>query len=837
MQQKNFFAGAFVLTFVCLWPAHAAGPESSMSNRKQLISSYGHLPLTFEANYGQTDRRVRFLARGRRYALFLTESGAVVSLYQPQGTTALQIKPVGANPGATAIGVNELSDRSNYFVGKDPQHWHTNIPTYAAVKYEAVYPGIDLVYRGNQGQLEYDFRLAPNANPAQIELSFAGAGNVSLNRSGELVIELGGGQLIEHTPVAYQDIGGRRRSVSCRYVLRGSGRVGFKLSAYDTTKPLVIDPTLSYSTYLGGSGFDAGFAVAVDHAGNAYITGTTESPNFPTTAGSFQTSFAGNRDVFVTKLNAAGSSVVYSTYIGGTDFDEGGGIAVDSTGNAFVTGRTYSSDFPTTASAFQPTFGGTDDIFVSKLNAAGSALLYSTYVGGSDSDEGSDIAIDSSGNAYITGLTGSFDFPITANAFQKTPFDGPFDAFVSKLNPAGSALVYSSYLGGSEDDEAFGIAIDSSGNAYVTGLTGSLDFPTTPGAFQTKFGGSEDAFVSKVNASGSALLYSTYIGGSGGDDGFGIAVDTSGNAFVTGFTNSSDFPTTSGAFQTTLAGTGSTFVSKLNSSGSALMYSSYLGGSGFDGGGRGIAVDAAGNGYVTGATSSSNFPISSDAFQTTFGGVEDAFVTEMNAAGSSLIYSTYLGGSGDDGGFYLTLDAAGNVYLAGLTGSSNFPTTIGALQPTPGGNSDAFVSKFSFGMPFSCFTGKLEFNVNTGTFEINATFNVGAGGSINPSTEPVTLAIGSYSVTIPAGSFVRHDDLFQFEGIIKGTRLQMLIRHRNCEDGIGSSNSMKCACNAGSYTLQAQGRGANLKGIANPVTVTLSIGNDTGTTQIRAGLE
>ena len=392
---------------------------------------------------------------------------------------------------------------------------------------------------------------------------------------------------------------------------------------------------LEYSTYLGGSGVDQGYGIAVDSAGNAYVTGSTESTNFPT-ANAFQNTFGGGGDAFVTKLNAAGSALVYSTYLGGSDGDFGAGIAVDSAGNAYVTGVTDSTDFPT-ANALQNTnSGGIADVFVTKLNAAGSALAYSTYLGGSDFDSEPNIAVDSAGNVYVTGHTESTNFP-TANAFQSTSGGGGGDAFVTKLNAAGSALVYSTYLGGSEAEFGGGIAADSAGNAYVTGTTDSDNFPTANALQPTSGGGTGladgDAFVTKLNAAGSALVYSTYLGGSDFDYGGGIAVDSAGNAYVTGVTDSDNFPTAN-AFQSCTYGSNQdVFVTKLNAAGSALVYSTYLGGSLFEDSGD-IAVDSAGNAYVTGSTYSTNFP-TANALQSTSGGDRDVFVAEAQHGGIS----------------------------------------------------------------------------------------------------------------------------------------------------------------------------------------------------------
>jgi len=530
--------------------------------------------------------------------------------------------------------------------------------------------------------------------------------------------------------IIYQEIDGVRREIDGGYIRKGAKRVGFQLAAYDTTRSLVIDPVLAYSTYLGGSGFDESHGIAVDAGGNAYVIGSTGSADFPTTSGAFQSTFAGGTtpspfDAFVTKLNPTGTGLVYSTYLGGSVSDEASSIAVDANGSAYLTGSTNSADFPTTAGAFQPNFAsGTSDAFVTKLDHTGSAIVYSTYLGGSaaaDSfDSGTGIAVDAAGNAHVTGYTTSTNFPTTPGAFQPTAsvpdrtfFTNPPDAFVTKLNPTGSALVYSTYLSGSGHDLPFGIAVDGDGNAYVAGSTTSTNFPTTPGAFQSTlapdplFGHPQDAFVTKFDPAG-ALVYSTYLGGSGDDKGTAITVDPAGNAYVTGGTGSTDFPTTAGAFQPAWGGGfDKTFVTKLNATGSTLVYSTYLGG-GSGASSSGIAVDADGNAYIIGLTflqcgrfsCFSDFPTTLGAFQPSYGGGNsDAFVTKLNPAGSGLVYSSYLGGSSNDYGSGIALDASGNTYVTGATISSDFPTTPGALQAVGGGfingssNSDAYVAK------------------------------------------------------------------------------------------------------------------------------------------------
>src|SRR6266513_368742 len=563
------FVTGFALSF-------AAAAEARVSQ------SYGKLPLHFEANQGQTHQDVRFLARGAGYSLYLTPTEAALTLTkqvsparkpaargksEPRGPatgTALRMSFAGANPRPRVTGLEELPGKANYFIGNDPAKWRTNVPTYAKVRYTDLYPRIDLLYYGNQRQLEYDLVVRPGADPTRIVLDIQGADRLQVDAQGDLVLQTTVGPIRQRKPVIYQEIDGVRKDIPGGYVLKGEHQVGYKVAAYDASQPLVIDPVLSYSTYLGSSDEEGETRIAVDAAGNAYVAGETVSSNFPTTAGAFQTTFGGGvfgaGDSFVTKRNPTGSALVYSTYLGGGSSDDyGEGIKLDAAGNAYVTGGTGSTVFPTTAGAFQRTFGApvcdgcTSNAFVTKLDPTGSALVYSTYLGGSGRDGGWGIAVDTLGNAYVTGGTSSTDFPTTAGALKTTSPGG--GAFVTKLNPTGSGLVYSTYLGGSGNDYGYGIAVDTLGNAYMTGVTFSTDFPTTPGAIQTTFGGGGgffrggDAFVTKLNPTGSALVYSTYLGVLGSDTGFAIALEYP-NAYVTGHTLSRNFPTTTGAFQT-----------------------------------------------------------------------------------------------------------------------------------------------------------------------------------------------------------------------------------------------------------------------------------------------
>jgi len=701
--------------------------------------SYSRIPLSFVANHGQIDKKIKFTSRGSGYSLALTPTTFALAIAHPRNknnekpmvqtrasASVLQATVLGGNAAAKLTGLERLLTRTNYFIGSDPRKWKTNVPNYAKVKYSGVYPGIDLVFYGNQNFLEYDFIVSPGADPGVIALGFEGITGMRVDEKGDLVLGMDAGEIRQSRPVVYQQIDGTRRLIPASYLIKGKKQIAFQIANYDRSKPLVIDPTLAFSTYLGGSGSDTGQGIAVDSAGNSYITGSTLSTDFPVTPGAFQTGKAGigESDAFVTKMNSTGTALIYSTYFGGGNRDIGNAIALDGAGNAYITGLTDSADLPTTPGAFRTTPVLTDefDAFAMKLNATGTALVYSTYLG---SVVGIGIAVDSAGNAYIAGQADG-NYPTTPGAFQTVP-GGSSDGFVTKLNSTGTALIYSTFLGGSGFDIASEITIDSAGNAYVTGEAGA-GFPVTPGAFQTAFNGFRDAFVTKLNPAGTALVYSTFLGGSGSDNGSGIAVNAAGNAYVTGTTDSLNFPATPGAFQSVIAGGSDAFVTELSAAGDALAYSTYLGGDGNDFGSD-IALDSAGNASVVGLTGSSDFPTTADAIQSAYGGNNDAFITRLNAAGTGLVFSTYLGGSNGDSGFSISVDPAGSIYLAGSTSSADFPTTPGAFQTVFGGNSDAIVAKVVFSNFDVCFkddgNGDLfQFNSTTGEYR----FTQSSGG-------------------------------------------------------------------------------------------------------------
>lgn len=703
----------------------ALGTLQAQPSAPALDAMYGKLPLSFESNMGQTDASVNFLARGSGYNIMLTRTEAVLvlgrrkamgsserptsGLVRRQSTesleqTVVRMRMVGADPAAPMRGGLLLPGKANYFRGKDPARWRTDIPTYRQVLQPGVYPGIDLVYYGNQRQLEYDFVVGPGADPRQIRLAYDGVDGIEVEPGGDLLLHTPLGELRQHAPVIYQEIDGVVRNVAGAQVVTGRGEIAFEVRDYDTSRPLVIDPRLGYSTLLGGGGGDQAMALALDSSGNAYVCGwTTSFVTFPVTPSAFQRTSRANSDVedpsdaFVSKMNPTGTALVYSTYLGGDAVQEAKAIAVDSAGSAYVAGWTVSFDFPTTLGAFRQE--STDiccqDTFVTKLSPTGSTLVYSTFLYGSNHDDILAVAVDSSGNAYVTGATRSSDFHITTGAFQPTYGGGQWDAFVTKLNPSGSGLVYSTFIGGSGDEEGMSLAVDSTGSAYMAGYTTVVArFPATAGGYRSSSSGGTDAVVVKLNPAGSALVYSAALGGAGDDLPWAVAVDAQGNAYVAGQTTSTGFPVTQGAYQSTSRGSDDAFVSKLNPAGSSLVYSTVIGGSLADRA-YGMALDSRGYVYLTGRTYSTDFPTTADAQKKTLSGSWDAFVCQLNDTSSSLLYSTYLGGSATETGNAIALDASGSAYIAGGTSSIDFQTTPGPYQMALLGGLDAYIVKIT----------------------------------------------------------------------------------------------------------------------------------------------
>ena len=647
------------------------------------------LPLRFEPNRGQTDAEVDFVARGRDSTLFLTGGDAVLSLQRDERTYVTRMHLAMGNTRAAATGEHPQTGRSSYFRGKDPEKWITDVQHFSSVRYEEVYPGIDLRYYGNRRLLEYDFIVAANVDPGTISLEFQGIERIEVIESGALVLTLPGtgGQVRFAPPVSYQQIDGVRRPVESRYLLSGREQVAFALGPYDASHTLVIDPVLAYGTYLGGSAGERGYTLEADGAGNAYISGYTTSNPFPT-VGAYDATHNGGQDIFVTKLSADGSNILYSTYIGGSGDEEARDITVTGSGEAIVTGDSNSTNYPVTNGS---SLKGAVDPVVTRLNADGNGLVYSGYYGGDTWDNGRGIAVDTSGNAYVTGYTrSSSGFPLTGGAYDLT-HGGITEAFVIKLNGSGT-VVYGTYLGGSNDEQGLAIVVDGSGNAHVTGYTTGSNFPTTGGAFDTSHNGGEDVFLTVLNAAGSALVYSTFLGSSGDDHGSDITLDTSDNIYLTGYARPSGFPFTAGAYDTTHNGNQDAFVTKFSAA-KTMVFSTFYGGVNNDRG-NGIRVDTSGRVYVAG-DAQSVIPVTGDAFQSVMEGFLDTFFIVLDAAGTNLVYGTYLGGTKYDYGNALGLDNANNAYIAGQTDSTDFDTTPGAYdEGWNGGGDDVFVAKF-----------------------------------------------------------------------------------------------------------------------------------------------
>jgi hypothetical protein len=676
------------------------------------LPQWGQLPLSFEPNVGQTAPAVQFQVRAPGGTLGFLPTEVALALPAAAGATTatsqlIRLQFLGANSATTITGHDELPGKANYLRGQDPAQWKTNVPTYAGVTYTSLYNGINLAYAGTAGVLKGTYTVAAGADATAIRWRYAGASQVQVDAAGNLQITVAGaaGQaahaITEQAPVAWQEIAGARVPVAARYAVAADGAIAFALGAYDRSQALTIDPTLTFGSFLGGSLDEYGYGLGVDAAGNVYVAGQTASTDFPL-VDQLYTDSADN-DAFVTKINAAGTAVVYSTYLGGNGSDWAEDLAVDPAGNAYTTGRTGSADFPTTANAVQATSGGSTDAFMSKLAPDGATLLYSTFLGGVDVETGRSIAVDASGMAYVSGTTSGANFPVK-NAYQAT-FGGEMDFFVAKLNTQASgdaSKLYATYLGGSgleyaRNFEAGGrIAIDAAGNLYLADETYSANYPTSPGALQSAYsaGGNADTVITKLNSAG-ALVASTYLGRAGGSEhGRGVAVDGAGNIYVTGYGAADSFPTTAGAYKA-CGGGNDFFVAKLNPTLSDIVWATCVAyGSPYR-----LVVDSANNVYAAGVTRSTTFPLV-NAIQTAFQGFEDAFVVKLNPAGTAILFSTYLGGHESPSGqnahsaaYDLALDAANppNIYVTGSTDTSDFPVAQ-PFQPYAGGR-DAFVVK------------------------------------------------------------------------------------------------------------------------------------------------
>lgn len=809
------------------------------ASKRNQVERLGVGPLSFIENRGQFDADVKFQAKSGGKILWFTSTGIVFDVQRPVSDSKSGVEHgpktamfsrasesalfggkferlVFAEDFASAnVSPNIEASAAqpgiyNYFIGNAPKNWRAGVVGYSQVLYHDVWPGIDVRFVVKEKDIEQEFLVHPGADASLIRISYRGAKGLQVAGDGSLIVQTAFGPLREGTPRIYQEDRGRRTSVRGKYKISGELAYAFQLGSYRKTNTLVIDPTLLYSTYLGGSGLDSASGIAVDSSGHAYVTGYTQSTNFPTTPGAFETTATAGQYVFVTKLNALGSALVYSTYLSNA---VGIGIAVDSAGEAYVAGGGAGAGFPTTSSAFQTAcFGGA---FFTKLNATGSGLIYSTCLGESDdafvADTAFSVAVGPNGQAYLAGYCGSA-YPTTGGAFQ-TAFAGSRDAFVTVIDPtlSGSAsLIYSSRIGGggsgnNTDNYSEAVAVDAFGNAYVAGSTTSPNFPTTPGAYQTNYTGGAcyygpcyNVFVAKFNPSFSgtqSLIYSTYLGGNGGGAGIwlgdtaqGIAVDALGNAYVTGETNSPNFPLTPGAYSAPsisvcypncTPGFQNVFVTKLNSGGSGLVYSSQIGNTGLGRGypaGDGIAVNSSSEVYVVGDVAGqggagSPFPVTPDAFQPVDPFYNNhGFISKLNAQGSGLVYSSFLGGTAADGIQGIAIDGVGDAYVAGGTASINFPTTPSAVQPAAAGAGDAFITKFPLGAPGGLsITGILpNAGGNAGTLSpeiIGSGFHAGAtvalvvgltqilGSSVTVGSEGRTIATSFNLIGVSAGNY------------------------------------------------------------------------------------
>jgi hypothetical protein len=870
---------------------------ASLARQTEILAAYGKLPLDFEQNQGQSDPRVRFVARGNGYTLFFTGTDATLlleatsaspnkqldryGLFPPvsarrpseeQKSAVLRLSLEGSNHVAGVSGLDLQPGRSNYFIGNKPEQWHRNVPHYARVKYERVYPGIDLIYYGNQGQLESDYVVSPGADPNRIALHIDGAEHLDLDSLGNLVLATTGGDLSLHRPIAYQEDAGTRKPVAAHYILRGTRSVGIEVASYDSRQPLIIDPVVVYSTYLGGSSNDLASAIAVDPQGNAYMTGWTQSTDFvPAATPGFQKTWpmpsVGNAHVvFVAKLNPTGSGLVYATYLGGTgsaSVDQGFGIALDSNKDAFVAGTTAAFDFPHTPNAYQTqdrsNSGGT--AFLTELDPSGSSLLYSTFVGGTGAAEAHAVAVDASGLAYITGVTTTSDFPTTPNGIPNSGttcssagLSTGSLAYVSKFNTTAvgiGSLIYSTLLGGTCAQAGNAIAVDSNAVAYIGGITSSTDFPVTPINFQSQelAGTGGNAFVAKIDTTltGQAgLLYATLIGGTGSTQGggdiiHGLALGPGLDVFVVGSSGSTDFPTTATAFQRTTSSTvpKTAFIARFNTTATtgpaSLVYSTYLGdtgaggiGSGFSQG-NGIVVDPQDNAYIAGNTTADSFPITAGAPQPTRKG-QNTYVSVLNPTGTGLIFSTYWGGEASDVAFGMAIDknTPPNIYFAGSTSSGTFPIVPnpGAFQVLKNGVQDAFVSKLT---PAAAATGVtlLPGSLAFGNQPVNTTSTALSATLTNNGSSQVTGIL----ITITGNN---PNDFTQTAATTCGAALAASAK---CTISIdftpksqaAESATLDVATSAGPLTVALTGTGTSTAGIVsvNPPNVsfgTISIG-------------
>ena len=714
--QRVWIASLFLSGLVCAL-ASSQAPSAPPRPPALLKASFAKLPIYFVENRGVYPDEVAYYVKGRDKTLFFGRDGITFLLRGPESGWAVKLVFVDASPAVVIRGEDRQTAVFSYFRGPE-KDWKTGLPTFSRVVYENLWPGIDLVYRGERNHLKYEFHVEPGADPGRIRLRYIGATNVTATPSGSLRIETPSRVLEDDPPVAYQDSEGGRMPVDTRYMVSGGGddlsppTVTFSIGPYDQNRPLILDPAyLVYCGYIGGDGLDWGNAIAVDTSGNAYVTGVVASFHFPVRVGPYLIEF-GATDVFVAKVNAAGTGLIYSGFLGGSRFEDGRAIAVDAGGNAYVAGNTESQDFPTKVGPSLTYHGGPPqyehDAFVAKVNASGTQLVYSGFIGGSKSDVAYGIAVDSSGSAYVAGSTESDESTFPVRIGPDTTYNGVMDAFVAKILPNGSSFIYCGYIGGSDIDSLRSIAVDGSGNAYVAGHTDSTvarGFPAKVGP-DLSFNGYVDGFVAKLNSSGSTILYCGYLGGTGQDYTQGIAVDAQGNAYVTGYTTSDEttFPVNVGPCLS-YKSPYDAFLAKVDASGSFLIYCGYVGGKSGDQS-FSIAVDSSNNAYIAGTTLSSetSFPVTGGpslkylgySNSSNLGG--DAFVAKVNADGTRLLYCGYIGGKEDEMASGIAVDPSGNAFVVGTTCSdeTSFPVKVGPyLKSAKPQDQEVFVARIA----------------------------------------------------------------------------------------------------------------------------------------------
>lgn len=825
----NYIPSLVTISILGLVAPPWASPQSTLRKVSGVNQHFVHnlvdMPVVFEANHGQTDPRVLYLMRSRNYMVFLTGNEAVFALgnrtpvqVRPTasrmvaqdrlGSTAVAMRLVGSSPTVRIMGEAQLPGTVNYLPDNDRAHWLTGVATFARVRYSRVYPGVDLVYYGSQKQLEYDFVISPHANASQIQLRFSGTRNLSIYADGNVSITTSNGAIIFRRPFAYQEQNGIRTQIVCTYELTGKNALRFRLGPYNHSLPVTIDPILDYSTYLGSPAGGVISDVAADATGDAYVTGSSFSCQFPTTPGTLEPQCGLGQVEFVAKINPAGTGLVYATYLGPSGvggLNNGIAIAVDPSGDAYVAGAALAG-MPVSPDAFQTrNMGQGISGYVAKLNPNGSQLIYATYLGGTyGADAIYGIALDSTGAAYLAGTAMSSDFPTTSAAFETvdtTPGE-PY-SFVSKLKPDGTGLDYSTYLVGKGVISGFSaptgaanrIAVDSNGNAYVAGVTADTTFPVTPGAFQTTYSTNPSnpilyfrftGYIVKLDPTGAREVYSSFIGGTYIASAEDVAVDPSGNAYVTGWTYG-DNVTTPDSFQPFSAAVNA-FVAKINPAGSAFVYSTYLGGSCIldaatpGDAGYGIAIDNLGNAYVSGQTCSYDFPVTTNAVQTgpehQSGLLSEAFLSVLNPNGSALIYSTYMGGTGYTGDLAtsIALDASNNVYLAGFSHSTDYPTTPGAIQSKGigAGTPQGFVSKFSIPPNGVLLQRDFTMSLNPSTATISEGQSAATSVALTPENgfiQPVTLSCSG----LPSWAYCNFDSDYLNLGTI-GTTVALTVQ-------------------------------------------------------------